>query len=125
MSMWRMRGRLASAFSPSALSVLLTVHSMFDWPEQSQTSPIRTSDNVRLFFPWTSSFRGPPASRAGSSDHPLAVVSGGHRDWGGIPQLNPYSFAVVGPAPDRNRQLPLQDHVVTKDLRQANVGLHR
>ena len=35
---------------------------MFDWPEQTQTSPTRTSTTSTLFFPSIVMANGPPAS---------------------------------------------------------------
>ena len=68
---WRMRSLAESATSESASSVLRTGHSMFDCPEHSHTSPIRTSFAVCDFDALRAvSVCGPPADIAGSvSDH--------------------------------------------------------
>ena len=45
-------------------------HCMFDWPEQSQTSPTSTSSKVIVFLPLTVSVCGPPAGSGSSvTDH--------------------------------------------------------
>ena len=62
----RMLGNFAAAFSRSASLVLLMLHCMFDWPAQTQTSPMSTSLNVIVFLPLTVSVCGPPYSCTGS-----------------------------------------------------------
>ena len=43
---------------------------MFDWPEQTQTSPTSTSSKVTVFFPLTVIVCGPPAGSGSSvTDH--------------------------------------------------------
>ena len=39
---------------------------MFDWPEQIQTSPTRTSATSTLFLPWIVRVAGPPAFNSAS-----------------------------------------------------------
>ena len=62
----RMEGNFAAAFSRSGSFDWLTLHCMFDWPAHTQTSPMRTSLNVSVFFPFTVSVCGPPYSCTGS-----------------------------------------------------------
>src|SRR5882672_10224113 len=59
---------LAPAISRDALSVAATDNSMFDWPEQSHTSPTSTSETAWLApdCERTLSVYGPPAAIAGS-----------------------------------------------------------
>jgi hypothetical protein len=65
---WRMRSFAECSASFQASSVLRTVHSMFDWPEHSHTSPTSTSrtlcsrSRVR-----TDNVKGPPAGIGGSA----------------------------------------------------------
>src|ERR1700683_4740688 len=64
----RMRSLADAAISRSASSVLDTGNSMFDWPEQSHTSPTSRSEIDRLSPDLVRSSReyGPPADIAGS-----------------------------------------------------------
>src|SRR5258706_1430334 len=57
----RICGYCASAISCSALLQPPRLISMFDWPEQTQTSPTKTFFNVIVFFPATTISNGPPA----------------------------------------------------------------
>ena len=58
-------GNFADAFSRSASFVLLMPHCMLDWPAHTHTSPMSTSLNVTVFFPFTVSVCGPPYSATG------------------------------------------------------------
>ena len=48
-----MLGNFAAAISRSGSFDWFTAHCMFDCPEQTQTSPMSTSLNVTVFFPFT------------------------------------------------------------------------
>ena len=72
------RGRVAACTSSSPLSARRSGNSMFDWPEQSHTSPIAISSDAALapFAPVTLILNGPPPARAGklALHRPLASV---------------------------------------------------
>ena len=58
----RMRGWSAAAISLSASCAWRTSHCMFDWPEPTHTSPMRTSaKRFVTVAPATTSSSGPPA----------------------------------------------------------------
>ena len=74
---WRRSGLLAAAISPAASCAIRTGHSMFDWPEASQTSPTITSRMVTVFFPVTTSSAGSAEAGTAASvtrQRPLASV---------------------------------------------------
>ena len=95
---------------------------MFDWPEQTQTSPTRIFLSVRVSPPALMvSSCGPPVSsfarvtfqRPWSSALAEADLAGNaHGDLG----------ALVGPAPDRHGLPLLQDHIVADHGRQFQRG---
>jgi hypothetical protein len=68
---WRIFGSLAAAVSRAPSRALATVHSMFDCPEQTHTSPTRMSRIWMGCRDWpptaTVISYGPPAGRGGSS----------------------------------------------------------
>ena len=76
---WRMRGLFAAAISSFAFFEPATVISMFDCPEQNQTSPTSTSFSSTVFLPFTVNFAPVLfAFSAGSATvhlPPAAVVS--------------------------------------------------
>jgi len=57
-----MRGKSAAAISWSAFFTRAMVKPMLDCPEPIQTSPIRTSFTIIVFWPATVSSSGPPGS---------------------------------------------------------------
>src|SRR5262245_35763324 len=54
-------GLVAASIAFSRSNVRFSGHSMFDCPEQTQTSPTRMSLTVTVFFPLIVSSYGPPA----------------------------------------------------------------
>ena len=74
---WRSSGLFAAAISPAAFCARRTGHSMFDWPDASQTSPTTTSRMVTVFFPVTTSSAGSAEAGTAASvtrQRPLASV---------------------------------------------------
>ena len=55
-------GLVAAAIASLASCDRLTEHSMFDWPEPTQTSPMRMSSSSILFLPVTVKGRSKPAT---------------------------------------------------------------
>jgi hypothetical protein len=84
---------------------------MFDWPEQTQTSPIMTFLNVTGFWPFTVSVCGPPG-------HPSAARVGLGRSLG-VAQREGDLLPGACPAPNRNGPFALQHHVVAEHARQG------
>jgi len=73
---WRICGSFAAAISCAALLALETVNSMFDCPEQIQTSPTRMSrTNSSSPFEAIDISCGPPAFIAGSVTFQAPAVS--------------------------------------------------
>src|SRR5437016_1276649 len=66
-----MPGSLAAGITCAAPSEALMPNCMFDWPEQTQTSPTSTSStSTRFLAPFTISLYGPPAACVGNTvDH--------------------------------------------------------
>ena len=62
-----MLGNLAVAISRSASQELSTLHCMFDWPEQTQTSPTSTSFSSRWLVPRIVSVAGLAFAGSGAS----------------------------------------------------------
>ena len=95
---------------------------MFDWPEQSHTSPTSTSlhgDRVRL------ALRLELERIAGlegvEADRPFSVGRG-RGGLGLAAQRHGHGFARIGPAPDGQRHVALQDHVVAEHAGQFHFG---
>ena len=93
---------------------------MFDWPEPSHTSPTSTSLMVRVFFPFTPSVCGPPAgSLSNRTTHLPSAAALAAR----LPRdADRHLLARVGPAPDGNGVVPLENHVVRDHGGQLHVG---
>ena len=66
---------MAAAISSFGLLELATIHSMFDWPEQTQTSPTRMLFKATLLLPVTVILNGPPAFGVGISIFQLPILS--------------------------------------------------
>src|SRR4051812_48077600 len=72
----RMVGCLASAIASLAFWVDASPHSMFDWPEPTQTSPTRTSVSSMVLLPLTVMVCGLAlAVKAGSDTFQLPLSS--------------------------------------------------
>ncbi len=85
----RIAGYFAAAISSAGLRLAATDHSMFDWPEQSQTSPTRTS-----------SARGSDvflALRPNLEGQSLGIC--GHRGSSTFQRPSPPAFVSTGPPP--------------------------
>ena len=118
----RIRGWSAAAISSSGRSARLTGHSMFDWPEQIQTSPTRMSLTSTDFGPATVRVCGPPGGIGAEPGHPLALGVGRGLDrLAGQRDLDP--LAGLGPAPDRDRDVALEDDVVGEQRVEERPGL--
>ena len=96
-------------------------HSMFDWPEQIQTSPTSTSSNVTVFLPSTVKRVRPAGGHRVERDRPLAVGAGlGRLDLAGDRDRD--LLARLGLAPDAVLLVALEDHVAAEDRRQLHVA---
>ena len=99
---------------------------MFDWPEQIQTSPTSTSSSLIVVFP--SNLHGVGLAvglQRGQLRPPPAVGAGLDRDavdLGGAFECHDHDGSRVGGAPDPDRLLLLEDHVVAEDLRDLDLG---
>ena len=93
--------------------------SMFDWPEQSQTSPIITFSNSDLVRAAHLQRVRTAGLHRGQGQFPFALVvgDGGLR---GFAELRGGGFAGIRPAPELDRLALLQDHVAAEDLGQAD-----
>ena len=93
---------------------------MFDWPEQIQTSPTRTSATSTLFLPSIVKGRRPAGFQRGEFDHPLAIL-GGRADF--LPlEFDGDFLAIVGRAPDGDGNVALEHRAVGEQDVRLDVG---
>ena len=97
--------------------------SMFDWPEQSQTSPTTTFSNLRALVPLTVISEGVLDALSGSrvTLHRPSAPAVQRLLW----PLKPTTIFSPGAAepPDRDGLVPLQYHVIAEDMRQTDFGM--
>ena len=86
---------------------------MFDWPLAIQTSPTSTFFNSILFVPSMESVCGPPAERGFSSTCHLPSLAVASTDW--FPNVYLDLFVGCGRAPDFDRLVALQHHVIGEE----------
>ena len=119
----RILGKVAAAFSSGKLRARATVIPMFDWPEQSQTSPTQTSVTViELVRPLTVKVSGfSPSARASmpTVQRPVSPAL--------ITRVWPASETAtllprVGPAPDGHGLVLLEDHVIGEERRKLDLA---
>ena len=85
---------------------------MFDWPEPTHTSPMRMSSKLDLVLAANGHAVGLAVGLHGRKDHLPVALGVGLGGGGRLVELHRDLFVGGGPAPDRQRPVALQHHVV-------------
>ena len=117
-------GSFAAGIAVARVASPPSVNSMLDWPEQTHTSPIKTSSKASLFLPATVIVVAAVdvAAGKGCQVHPPLAVGIGRGFGGVIAHRHRDGFAHVRPTPHRNFGGLLQYHVTAENRREPDIS---